>query len=132
MSLGDIGWSSIVDPMVAQAGGDPGLVQYNTAGPGWGQALAEGQADAALCWEGLRAQWFAQGLDFNYILGKDWSKFPANSFQIRRSDFEDESLAELYTNYLRGWAMGHGVRLPEPARRDADHHGSREHRPGPQ
>ncbi len=104
--LGDIGWSSIVDPMVAQAGGDPGLVQYNAAGPGWGPALAEGQADAALCWEGLRAQWFAQGLDFNYILGKDWSKFPANSFQIRRADFEDESLAELYTNYLRGWAMG--------------------------
>jgi NitT/TauT family transport system substrate-binding protein len=104
--LGDIGWSSIVDPMVAQAGGDPGLVQYNSAGPGWGAALAEGQADAALCWEGLRAQWSAQGLDFNYILGKDWSKFPANSFQIRRTDFEDESLAELYTNYLRAWAMG--------------------------
>ena len=104
--LGDIGWSSIIDPMVAQAGGDPGLVQYNAAGPGWGAALAEGQADAALCWEGLRAQWSAQGLDFNYILGKDWSKFPANSFQIRRSDFEDEALAELYTNYLRGWAMG--------------------------
>jgi NitT/TauT family transport system substrate-binding protein len=104
--LGDIGWSSIVDPMVAQAGGDPGMVQYNAAGPGWGPALAEGQADAALCWEGLRAQWFAQGLDFNYILGKDWSKFPANSFQIRRTDFEDEALAELYTNYLRGWAMG--------------------------
>jgi NitT/TauT family transport system substrate-binding protein len=92
--------------MVAQAGGDPGTVQYNAAGPGWGPALAEGQADAALCWEGLRAQWFAQGLDFNYILGKDWSKFPANSFQIRRTDFEDEALAELYTNYLRGWAMG--------------------------
>ncbi len=104
--LGDIGWSAIVDPMVAQAGGDPGMVQYNAAGPGWGPALAEGQADAALCWEGLRAQWFAQGLDFNYILGKDWSKFPANSFQIRRTDFEDEALAELYTNYLRGWAMG--------------------------
>ncbi len=104
--LGDIGWSAIVDPMVAQAGGDPGMVQYNAAGPGWGPALAEGQADAALCWEGLRAQWFAQGLDFNYILGKDWSKFPANSFQIRRTDFEDAALAELYTNYLRGWAMG--------------------------
>ena len=104
--LGDIGWSSIVDPMVAQAGGDPSLVRYNAAGPGWGQALAEGQADAALSWEGLRAQWLAQGLDFDYILGKDWSVFPANSFQIRRSDFEDAALDELYTNYLRGWAMG--------------------------
>ncbi len=104
--LGDIGWSSIVDPMVAQAGGDPGAVQYVAAGPGWGPALAEGQADAALCWEGLRAQWFAQGLDFDYILGKDWSRFPANSFQIRRADFEDAALDDLYTRYLRGWAMG--------------------------
>ena len=104
--LGDIGWSWIVDPMVAQAGGDPGAVQYVAAGPGWGPALAEGQADAALCWEGLRAQWFAQGLDFDFILGKDWSKFPANSFQIRRTDFEDAALDDLYTRYLRGWAMG--------------------------
>ena len=104
--LGDPGWSSIVDPMVAQAGGDPGLVRYTSAGPTWGQALQAGQADAALCWEGLRAQWFAGGLDFDYILGKDWSKFPANSFQIRRSDFEDEALRDLYTRYLRGWAMG--------------------------
>ncbi len=104
--LGDIGWSSIVDPMVAQAGGDPGSVQYFAASSGWGPALAEGQADAALCWEGLRAQWFAQGLDFDYILGKDWSAFPANSFQIRREDFENAALDELYTNYLRAWAMG--------------------------
>ncbi len=104
--LGDPGWSSIVDPMVAQAGGDPGLVRYTSAGPTWGQALQAGQADAALCWEGLRAQWLAGGLEFDYILGKDWSKFPANSFQIRRSDFEDEALGDLYTRYLRGWAMG--------------------------
>jgi NitT/TauT family transport system substrate-binding protein len=104
--LGDAGWSGIVDPMVAQAGGDPSLVRYTAAGPAWGQALAEGQADAALCWEGLRAQWFAQGLDFDYILGMDWSKFPANSFQIRRADFDDPALDDLYTRYLRGWAMG--------------------------
>jgi NitT/TauT family transport system substrate-binding protein len=104
--LGDLGWSGIVDPMVAQAGGDPALVKYQAAGSGWGQALAEGQADAALSWAGLRAQWLAGGLDFDYIIGKTWSKFPANSFQIRRADFEDPALADLYTRYLRGWAMG--------------------------
>jgi NitT/TauT family transport system substrate-binding protein len=104
--LGDQGWSSIVDPMVAQAGGDPSLVKYTASGSTWGQTLASGQGDAALSWEGLRAQWKAGGLDFDYILGKDWSKFPANSFQIRRSDFEDASLKDLYTNYLKGWAMG--------------------------
>ncbi len=104
--LGDLGWTGIVDPMVAQAGGDPAAVRYAAAGSGWGQALAEGQADAALSWAGLRAQWLAGGLDFDYIIGKTWSKFPANSFQIRRADFEDEALADLYTRYLRGWAMG--------------------------
>ncbi|MCC6792751.1 MAG: ABC transporter substrate-binding protein [Thermomicrobiales bacterium] len=104
--VGDLGWTGIVDPMVAQAGGDPSKVKYQAAGSGWGQALAEGQADAALCWAGLRAQWLAGGLDFDYIIGKSWSKFPANSFQIRRADAEDAALDDLYTRYLRGWAMG--------------------------
>ena len=36
----------------------------------------------------------------------DFSKFPANSFQIRQKDFEDSSLADTYTQYLKGWAMG--------------------------
>ena len=104
--LGDIGWAAIVDPMIVQAGGDPSKVNYVAAGSGWAQTLQAGQADAALSWEGLRAQWLATGLDFDYILGYEWSVFPANSFQIRRSDFEDASLADLYTNYLKGWAMG--------------------------
>jgi NitT/TauT family transport system substrate-binding protein len=104
--VGDAGWSSIVDPMVAQAGGDITKVKYQPAGTSWGQALQDGQGDVALCWAGLRAQWLAGGLDFDYILGADGSKFPANSFQIRRTDFEDASLADLYTRYLRGWAMG--------------------------
>jgi NitT/TauT family transport system substrate-binding protein len=104
--LGDIGWAAIVDPMVVQAGGDPSKLNYVAAGTGWAQTLQAGQADAALSWEGLRAQWLATGLDFDYILGYEWSVFPANSFQIRRSDFEDAALADLYTNYLKGWAMG--------------------------
>jgi NitT/TauT family transport system substrate-binding protein len=106
IALGDAGWSSITDPMFAQAGIDPSTVRYVPLGAAWPQAVAEGQADAALSWEGLRAQWGAQGLVYDYILGKEWSKFPSNSFQIRRSDFEDPALADLYTRYLRGWAMG--------------------------
>jgi len=106
VALGDIGWTGIVDPMVAQAGGDPSKVKYVAAGSSWGQSLAEGQADAALSWAGLRAQWLAGGLDFDYIIGKSWSKFPANSFQIRRGDFENAELKDLYTKYLQGWAMG--------------------------
>jgi NitT/TauT family transport system substrate-binding protein len=107
MSLGDIGWSGIVDPMIKQAGGDPSKVKYVPAGSSWGQALKEGQSDTALAWGGLRSQWLAGGLDFDYILGASWSKFPANSFQIRRTDFEDTALDDLYTRYLRAYAMGY-------------------------
>jgi hypothetical protein len=68
--------------------------------------LAQGKGDAALSWEGLRAQWKGQGLDFDYLLGRSFSKFPANTFVIRRADFEDAAKKELYESYLRGWAMG--------------------------
>jgi NitT/TauT family transport system substrate-binding protein len=106
VALGSAGWQSIANPEVAQAGGDPTLVEYVDAGPQWGQTLAQGQAESALSWAGLRAQWAAIGLDFDYILGKSWSKFPANSYVIRRSDFEDAALADIYGRYFRGWAMG--------------------------
>jgi NitT/TauT family transport system substrate-binding protein len=106
VALGDPGWSLITDPMFAQAGIDPASVQYVQAGASWAQAVDQGQADASLTWEGLRAQWGAAGLEYDYILGKDWSVFPSNSFQIRREDFENADLTELYTNYLKGWAMG--------------------------
>jgi NitT/TauT family transport system substrate-binding protein len=106
VALGSAGWQGICNPEIAQAGGDPTKVNYVDAGQQWGQTLAQGQADSALSWAGLRAQWSAIGLDFDYILGKDWSKFPANSFVIRRSDFENADLADIYGKYFRGWAQG--------------------------
>jgi NitT/TauT family transport system substrate-binding protein len=106
VALGDPGWSLITDPMFVQAGVDPATIQYVPAGATWAQAVDQGQADAALCWEGLRAQWGAIGLEYDYILGKDWSKFPSNSFQIRQADFDDPQLTDLYTFYLKGWAQG--------------------------
>jgi NitT/TauT family transport system substrate-binding protein len=106
VALGSAGWQGICNPEIAQAGGDQTKVNYVDAGPQWGQTLAQGKADSALSWAGLRAQWAAIGLDFDYILGKDWSKFPANSYVIRRSDFEDASLADIYGRYFRGWAQG--------------------------
>jgi NitT/TauT family transport system substrate-binding protein len=106
ISLGSAGWQGITDPELAQAGLDPKTVSYVDAGQTWGQALAQGQVDSALSWAGLRAQWLASGLDFDYILGSSWSKFPANSFVIRSADFEDANLDAVYTNYLKGWAQG--------------------------
>jgi NitT/TauT family transport system substrate-binding protein len=105
--IGDASWEFIVAPMLAAAGADPDSVEYAIAGvTAWGQALQQGQGDAALSWEGLRAQWNAEGLEFDYWLGLEHSNFPANSFVIRESDFADESTHPIYEQYLRGWAMG--------------------------
>ena len=104
--LGSIGWKAICDPELAQLDVPLEGVQYLEAGALWGQALKQGQGDAALCWEGLRAQWTGQGLEFDYLLPYDFSKLPANSFVIRKSDFEDEKKRPLYEAYLKGWAMG--------------------------
>jgi NitT/TauT family transport system substrate-binding protein len=106
VALGSAGWQAICDPMFAQAGVDPKAINYVEAGQTWGQSLQQGQADAALSWEGLRAQWTGQGLDFDYLIGRNVSKFPANTFVMRKKDYEDASKKELYESYLRGWAMG--------------------------
>lgn len=105
IALGSSGWQAITNPMLAAAGVDTSKVKYVEVSA-WGQALAQGQADAALSWEGLRAQWRGQGLDFDYLLGKNVSKFPANSYVIRKSDLSDPAKVAAYETYLRGWAMG--------------------------
>ena len=105
--LGSAGWQSICDPMLAAAGVDQTKVKYVEAGwPTWGATLKAGKGDAALTWEGLRAQWRGQGLDFDCILGKDFSKLPANSFVIRKADWADPALKKLYGRYFQGWAAG--------------------------
>jgi NitT/TauT family transport system substrate-binding protein len=105
--LGSAGWQSICDPMLAAAGVDQTKVKYVEAGwPTWGTALKAGKGDAALAWEGLRAQWKGQGLDFDYFLGKDFSKLPANSFVIRKADWADAGKKKIYARYLQGWAAG--------------------------
>jgi NitT/TauT family transport system substrate-binding protein len=106
IGLGSAGWQSIVDPILAEGGLDPKSVKYVEAGNSWAQALAQGKTDAAISWEGLRAQWLGQGLNFDYIMGQKFSKFPGNSFVVRRSDFEDKTSRAVLTRYLRGWAMG--------------------------
>ncbi|MFN0194303.1 MAG: ABC transporter substrate-binding protein [Aestuariivirga sp.] len=105
--LGSAGWQSICDPMLKAAGVDITKVKYVEGGwPAWGTVLKEGKGDAALAWEGLRAQWKGQGLDFDYILGRDFSKLPANSFVMRKADFEDAAKKDMYGRYFQGWAAG--------------------------
>ena len=82
--LGSAGWQSIADPMLPSRRGAGQRRSTSRPATLWGQALMQGQGDAALSWEGLRAQWKGQGLDFDYILGRNFSKLPANSFVIRK------------------------------------------------
>ena len=105
--LGSAAWQPIVDPMLLAQGVDVSTITYVEAGwPTWGTALASGKGDAALSWEGLRAEWIASGLDFEYWLGVQNSPLPANTFVVRGSDLEDPAKREFLERYLRGWAMG--------------------------
>ena len=105
--LGSAAWQPIVDPMLAAQGVDITTITYVEAGwPTWGTALAGGQGDAALAWEGLRAEWIATGLEFEYWLGVQNSPLPANTFVVRAADLEDADKKAFMEQYLKGWAMG--------------------------
>lgn len=105
--LGSAAWQSIVDPMLGVQGVDITKVKYVEAGwPTWATALKAGQGDAALGWEGLRAEWVASGLDFEYWLGVQKSPLFANTFVVRAADTEDPDKKAFLEKYLRGWAMG--------------------------
>src|SRR5688500_5196349 len=105
--LGSAGWQSIADPMLKEARVDITTVKYVDAGwPTWGTALAQGKGDAGIAGEGLRAQRTGQELDFDYSRGRNSSKRPANSFVMRRADFEDPAKKDLYARYFQGWAAG--------------------------
>ena len=105
--LGSAAWQPIVDPMLAAQGVDISTIKYVEAGwPTWGTALAAGQGDAALAWEGLRAEWISTGLEFEYWLGVQNSPLPANTFCVRGSDLDDPEKKAFLEKYLRGWSMG--------------------------
>jgi NitT/TauT family transport system substrate-binding protein len=106
MSVGDPGWQVIIDPILVEAGVDPKSITYVGAGNQWGQAVAQGKADIALTWKGLRAQWDAQGLGLRYFLGETFSKMPANGYCARKSDLKDPVKRDLLVKFLRGTSMG--------------------------
>ena len=106
--LGSLAWQPVADLELAQLGIAPASVTYVEAGARWGEALARGEhgADAALCWEGLRAQWQGQGLAFDYLTPPEFSRLPSNSFVVRRAELSDPSRFLVLDRYLRAWAMG--------------------------
>lgn len=106
IALGSTGWTPIVDPILAEAGVDPKSVKYVEAGQQWGQAVDQKKADAALAWEGLRAQWLAIGLKVKFLLGSDFSKDPSNGYVMRTADLADAQKKAVMTCFFRGVAMG--------------------------
>jgi NitT/TauT family transport system substrate-binding protein len=106
ISLGSAGWSTIVDPILKEAGVNPKSVTYVNAGNQWAQAVQNGQADAALAWEGLRAQWAGQGLKFKFLIGTKFSKQPSNVYSVRAADLKNPAMVDLYTRFLQGVVMG--------------------------
>jgi NitT/TauT family transport system substrate-binding protein len=106
-------WRTIVNPMLVEVGVDPKSVKYRVFGPQWVQAVALGQADAGLVWEGLRAQLVGQSATFGaafqlkFLVGTKWgSKGPSNSYVVRQSDMDDPAKRDLYTRVLAGSVMG--------------------------
>ena len=114
ISLGSEGWSVIVDPILVEAGVDPKSVTYLTAGNQWAQAAATGQADAALAWRGLTSQWGAQGLEFDYLIGTDFSTQPSNGYAIRKEDLNDPAKKAMWEKFFMANAMGFDLARRNP------------------
>lgn len=106
IALGSIAWQSIVDPILFEAGVDLDSVTYIEAGAQYGQAVLLGEADAALGWEGMRAQWAEQGIDVKWVLGRDYSVQPSNTLVVAMSDLETAEGVDKWTRFLKGFVMG--------------------------
>lgn len=106
--LGSAAWQSIADPMLRAVGVDVSTINYVEAGfPNWTAALAAGEGDACLAWEGLRALLDKNGLEFDYWMGMRGSPLPSNSQVVRRADVEDPDRRPFLQAFVKGMAMGH-------------------------
>jgi ABC-type nitrate/sulfonate/bicarbonate transport system substrate-binding protein len=117
ISLGDVAWQVITDPLLLELGIDPKSVKYVAGGPQWGQMVAQGKADAALSWLALDVQWNAVGLKLKYFRGTDFSVMPSNGYAVRKSDFKDPAKRDILARFMKGSSMGlhFGVANPQAA-----------------
>jgi len=117
ISLGDVGWKVIVDPLLVELGIDPSSVEYVSGGAQWGAMVAQGKADAALSWLALDVQWNAVGLNLKYFRGSDFSIMPSNGYCVRKADLKDPKKKDVLTRFMKGSSMGlhFGVHNPQGA-----------------
>jgi NitT/TauT family transport system substrate-binding protein len=72
ISVGDAGWTVIMDPLFKKVGGFTSKdVQVVVGGTGRAQLVAQGKADAVFTWEKEYQLWQGQGLDLAVIKGYD-------------------------------------------------------------
>jgi NitT/TauT family transport system substrate-binding protein len=117
ISVWDLGWRTIVDPLLAELGVPLDSVEYVVAGPQWGQAVQQGQADVALGWLALDVQWEAVGMKLKFFRGTDFSEMPSNGYVVRTSDLKDPAKRDLLVKFMRGSSMGlhFGITNPQAA-----------------
>jgi NitT/TauT family transport system substrate-binding protein len=106
MSVWDVGWQVIIDPILVEIGVDPKSITYVAVGAQWGQAVSQGKADIALTWLALAPQWDAVGLGLRYFYGEEFSKMPANGYCARKSDLKDPAKKALLVKFMKGASMG--------------------------
>jgi NitT/TauT family transport system substrate-binding protein len=106
ISVWDLSWRTIVDPLLAELGVPLDGVEYVVAGPQWGQAVQQGQADVALGWLALDVQWEAVGFKMKFFRGTDFSDMPSNGYAVRTADLKDPAKRELLVKFMRGSSMG--------------------------
>jgi len=106
ISVWDLGWRTIVDPLLAELGVPLDSVEYVVAGPQWGQAVQQGKADVALGWLALDVQWEAVGMKLKFFRGTDFSEMPSNGYVVRTSDLKDPAKRDLLVKFMRGSSMG--------------------------
>ena len=106
ISVWDLSWRTIVDPLLAELGVPIDSVEYVVAGAQWGQAVQQGKADATLGWLALDVQWEAVGFKMKFFRGTDFSEMPSNGYAVRTSDLKDPAKRDLLVKFMRGSSMG--------------------------
>ena len=117
--LGSAGWQSICDPMLKAAGVDITKVKYVDGGwPDVGHRAEGRQWRRSTLLGGSGAPSGRVRVSTLTIYSeRNFSKLPANSFVMRKADFDDEAKRKIYARYFQGWAAGleYGLLNPRAA-----------------
>lgn len=106
IALHNVADNEIANPILVGLGVNVKTIKYVTAGDQWPQATAQGQADGALVWEGLRGQLDGEGVKLKYFIGRKFSKQPSNGWAVRKDDLKDPKKVDMYKRFLMGTVMG--------------------------